>query len=138
LLSNVAPNENAHETGAGYLGAYNGQFNRDVLEQQSRILKKTPVGKCVLAHNDNTLDRFILGKNKHLYFVDFEDSRMKPEGWDLVTAARSIFVRFPESLPEISAALHRGYQLSARACGLAENFDQIISSIVLADHLGDV
>jgi tRNA A-37 threonylcarbamoyl transferase component Bud32 len=132
-LSNKTPHV-AHEGNwAGYLDQYSSGFETDVLEQQRPILEQTRINRLLLAHNDNALANFILGPDKRLYGVDFEDSRMKPEGWDLATAARSLFGQMPDALPMISGSLLRGYQLAAKDSTLPDNFDQVISAIAIAN-----
>ncbi len=136
-VSNTAPAEPQSGSWAEYLLNYQEGFNPEVLEQQRPILEQTQINRLTLAHNDNALSNFILGQDKRLYAVDFEDSRMKPEGWDLVTTASALFRRFPEEVPTISNALLRGYRLSAKDCSLIEAFDQLISVLVVANALGD-
>lgn len=131
-LSNHAPTEKADETWAVYLKGYSDGFDQEVLKQQTPILDQSTISRRVLSHNDNALGNFILGADKRLYAVDFEDCRMKPEGWDLVTAGRALFGQAPEQLDLIAGSLLRGYQLTAKECALAGNFDQVISVLAVA------
>ncbi|NOX39390.1 MAG: phosphotransferase [Alphaproteobacteria bacterium] len=134
-LSNHAPAEEAGGTWAEYIAKYPAGFAQDVLAQQAEILQKTPLKRLMLAHNDNALGNFILGKDKRLYAIDFEDCQMKPEGWDLIMATRAIFRRFPDDLPMIASSVLRGYRLGAKNCGLSDDFEAIISALVLANLL---
>ncbi len=120
------------ESWADYLAKYQTGFDQNLLKQQARILRQTSIKKLTLAHNDNALSNFILGPDKRLYAVDFEDCRMKPEGWDLVTATAAIFCHFPLELQTISASVLRGYRLTAPECGLPDNFDQVINALTLS------
>lgn len=132
-LSNLSPSLEYEGHWANYLANYPTGFDTDILGHQRSILARSRIGKIVLSHNDNALGNFILGDNKRLYAVDFADSRMKPEGWDLITAARALFGQKPDALAMISGCLLRGYQLTAKNCGLPDNFDQIISSVAFAN-----
>jgi tRNA A-37 threonylcarbamoyl transferase component Bud32 len=131
-LSNKTPQVVHEGNWADYLNQYKSGFDGDILDQQRPILEQTRISRLQLSHNDNALANFILGKDKRLYGVDFEDSRMKPEGWDLVTAARSLFGQMPGDLPLIAGSLLRGYQLAAKDSALPENFDQVISATAFA------
>jgi len=135
LLSNHAPVEVVDGNWAAYIVKYPGGFDGQLLAQQADMLQKIPVGRLILAHNDNALGNFILGKDKRLYAIDFEDCRMKPEGWDLIMAARSLFRRFPDELPMIATSVLRGYRLSAKNCGLDTNFQAVITALVVANML---
>ncbi len=136
-LSNHAPAEEASGSWADYIAKYPSGFDENVLAQQAEILRKTPIKRLMLAHNDNTLGNFIIGRDKRLYAIDFEDCQMKPEGWDLVMATRAIFRRFPDELPMIASSALRGYRLGAKNCGLAGDFEAVISALVLANLLND-
>lgn len=134
-LSNNAPSKVQDGNWLDYLGRYHAGFDKDLLDQQNRILGQTPLNRLTLAHNDNTLSNFILGSDKRLYAVDFEDCRMKPEGWDLVTVTSALFRRFPEDLQIIATSVLRGYRLSAATCALPDNFDQVINVLTLASAI---
>lgn len=131
-MSNLAPSAAGQGSWATYLDQYKDGFDAGILHQQRPALEKTPVSKLLLSHNDNSLRNFILGNDKRLYAVDFEDCQMKPEGWDLVTAVRSLFGKFPGELELISASLLWGYQLGATNCGLPDSFDQVLKTLALA------
>jgi thiamine kinase-like enzyme len=131
-LANIAPHSPADTNWADYLAQYQSGFNPDLLIQQDMTLGQVPICRLILSHNDNALGNFILGADKQLYAVDFEDSRMKPEGWDLITAANALFRRFPDELQTISASLFRGYQLTAKDHGLKSGFEQVIGLAVIA------
>lgn len=131
-LSNKTPTVGYDGNWASYLDQYKTGFDGDILDQQRPILEQTRISRLLLSHNDNALANFILGTDKRLYGVDFEDSRMKPEGWDLVTAARALFGQMPDALPVIAGSLLRGYQLAAKGSALPDNFDQVISATAFA------
>jgi len=132
-LAKIAPRAKIDGSWYDYLARYNGGFDRDILGSQKSLLTTTRPDHAALAHNDNALSNFILGKDKRLYGVDFEDTRMKPEGWDLVTAARALFLRFPGDLQALSNSLLRGYRLTNPDCRIVEQFDQLINVLVLAN-----
>jgi len=134
-LSNLSPSLEYEGNWADYLAQYSSGFEADILAHQRPILEQSNIGWIVLSHNDNILGNFILGDDKRLYAVDFADSRMKPEGWDLITAARAMFGQKPDALATISGSLLRGYQLTSRNCALADNFDQVISTSAFANAL---
>ncbi|MFQ5438167.1 MAG: hypothetical protein ACE5DK_04960 [Paracoccaceae bacterium] len=135
LLANVAPSAPGTGSWADYAMEYKGDFNPDILERHMDLLRDVPLGKTTLALNDGSPDHFILGPDKRLYAVSLEYCRMKPEGWDLILAARALFHRFPDRLREISDALVRGYLLSARKPGLGTGFADIAVALVLAGTL---
>ena len=132
-LSTVAPDQPADaDNWKDYLDRVDGNLNREILAQQAPILEQTPVLRNLLAHNDNALTNFILGKDRRLYGVDFENARFKPEGWDLAMAGAALFGRFPDDLQLLSGALLRGYRLTATDTELPANFDQLISAVALS------
>ena len=136
-LSNAAPQQALETTWGAYIAQYETGFDRSVLDQQQAFLNRAKIGISCLSHNDNVLSNFILGRDKRLYAVDFENTRMKPEGWDLITAARAIFGRFPDQLQVASQSLLRGYRLTSKTCTLAEDFDQVINALALAMALSN-
>ncbi len=131
-LANIAPTRPAKGSWHDYLMQYRKGFDRAVLNEHARLLGASATGLVTLAHNDNALDNFILGRDRRLYGIDFSQSRMKPLGWDLVTAAQALFRRFPGELSSIAASLVRGYALSARHHLPAPNFAELITLLVLA------
>ena len=137
-LAQVAPKRPAGGTWKDYLDKVDGRLNRQVLARQAPILEQTPVSRSLLAHNDNALTNFILGKDRRLYGVDFENARFKPEGWDLAMAGAALFGRFPDDLQLLSGALLRGYRLTAPDTGLPAHFDQVISAVALSIALHGV
>jgi tRNA A-37 threonylcarbamoyl transferase component Bud32 len=134
-LANRAPVQEMDTNWGDYLAKYPAGFAVEILEHQHPILSQSKISRASLSHNDNALGNFILGADRRLYAVDFEDSQMKPEGWDLVTSARALFGQMPDQLPVIAGSLLRGYQLTAKECGLPDNFDQVISAITVASAL---
>jgi tRNA A-37 threonylcarbamoyl transferase component Bud32 len=132
-LANKAPKTNYEGDWASYMDLYSSGFETDILDNQRPILEQSRIANLTLSHNDNALGNFIMGADKRLYAVDFEDSRMKPEGWDLITAGRALFGQMPRELPIISGSLLRGYQLTAKDCNLPDNFDQVISAVAFAN-----
>ncbi|MBZ0128873.1 MAG: aminoglycoside phosphotransferase family protein [Rhodobacteraceae bacterium] len=131
-LASRAPAQTETADWAAYLGRYETGLSNRLLAQQRPVLEQNKIKRLHLAQNDAALSNFIQGKDKRLYLVDFENARMKPEGWDLAMAARALFGRFPDQLNVISNSLLRGYRLAAKDCGLADNFDQVINVLVVA------
>lgn len=136
-LHNIAPRQNHESCWSDYLKAYEKGLAPGVLDQQAAILDRIEIGHLTLAHNDNALSNFIMAEDGHLFGVDFEKARFKPEGWDLVTSARALFVLFPDSLPEISAALLRGYQLTVKDSELPMFFDQAINAVTVSNLVSE-
>jgi|GEM_PF-1687870 len=134
-LAGSVPSETSDETWASYLMNYESGLNAAILERHASVLANVPVGRLVFSHNDNALGNFILTPEKRLFAVDFADCRMKPEGWDLLTSARALFLRCPEELQSVAAALLRGYRLAATDSGLQDDFDNVISALVVANIL---
>ncbi len=132
LMSNAAPSEPGKGSWADYLENVQDGINQDIVALEGPALCACAVGKFLLAHNDNALGNFITGTDKKLYAVDFEDCRMKPEGWDLITAARAFAIRFPSEIRDITSTLLRGYNLTARNSGLSETFDGIMNILIIA------
>jgi len=134
-LATIAPRAPAEGSWGDYLARFETGFARDLLEQQKPLLDSLGPDHLALAHNDNALSNFILARDRRLYGVDFEDTRLKPEGWDLITSASAFFRRFPDDLPVISNSLLRGFRLTNAACHLPNRFDQLINVLVLAAAL---
>ena len=131
-MSNIVPSHASDDTWADYLAKLDGALNQDILGLENRKFGDVAIGRTLLARNDNALGNFIIGTDKKLYAVDFEACRMKPEGWDLITAARAFAGRFPAEIPAITSALFRGYKLTARNTGLVETFDGLMNILVVA------
>lgn len=136
-LANQAPTEARSETWHDYLQHYERGLDQAVLAAKTALLSRIPVNLLILSHNDNALSNFVIGTDKRLYGLDFADARMKPEGWDLVTAARTLFRRFPDDLPIIANSLIRGYTLTRKGARLDPQFDAVIATIVTANLLAD-
>lgn len=136
-IANRAPVQAGGGDWAGYIARFETGLSAGLIAQQHQILEQSAIARLHLAQNDAALANFIQGRDKRLYLVDFENARMKPEGWDLVMAARVLFGRFPDHLPVISNSLLRGYRLAAKDCGLADSFDQVINVLVAAMILPD-
>jgi len=132
-MAGIAPRKPAKGSWADYLANYETGFDHELLAAQGSLLKSAEPAHMALAHNDNALGNFILGDDKRLYAIDFEQAMMKPEGWDLFTAARAFFQRFPDDLQSISSSLLRGFRLTNANSSLPENFDQIMNVLVLAN-----
>jgi len=132
-LANNAPRGTISENWFDYLSQYETGFDRDTLSSQKSLLEAIHPSHTALAHNDNALGNFILAKDKKLYGVDFEDTQTKPEGWDLIAAARALFLRFPDQLQSISSSLCRGYKLTCQDNQLDKQFDQVINAAVVAN-----
>lgn len=131
-IANRAPVQAGGDNWALYLDRFETGLSARLLDQQRPVLEQSTIAGLHLAQNDAALSNFIQGKDKRLYLVDFENSRMKPEGWDLAMAARVLFGRFPDQLNVISNSLLRGYRLAAKDCGLADDFDSVINILVTA------
>lgn len=131
-LAGAVPSEETETDWNAYLARYRHGFNPDILAQQAAALKRVPIARLTLAHNDNALSNFILGADKRLYGVDFEDARLKPEGWDLITAATALLRRLPEELQTIASALSRGYGMGAPEAALPDGFEAVIGRVALA------
>lgn len=132
ILSNSAPRRPSESNWTHYLENYERGFEDAVLEERSEILDKAQISYYAICHNDNALSNYILDENDVLYGIDFEDSRFKPEGWDLITAALAFFRRFPAELPKISATLLNGYLITAEDSSLNMDFGQVISVVAIA------
>jgi predicted Ser/Thr protein kinase len=131
-LASVAPEEAVVSTWWSYLEGYGAQLDAALLSSQKPLLQAMPIRRLRLAHNDNALSNFIRGRDKRLYGIDFESCRMKPEGWDLVMAADAFFRRAPSELATISTSLLRGYNMTAGDKALPEQFDAVMSAVVVA------
>lgn len=136
-LANISPTEASNLSWDSYLDGYEGSLSTEFLEGQRNILRKTRIRTVCLNHNDNALENFLVAKDKKLYGLDFEDCRMKPLGWDLVTGTRAFFVRFPDKLQTISNSLLRGFRLTGPKDALPDEFDQIINTIVVSNILAN-
>lgn len=132
-MANAAPRQGSSGNWQGYFEEYDSGLNLEVLNQQKEILSAVEITHLALAHNDTVLSNFIIGSDTRLYGVDFENSRFKPEGWDLVMATRVLFMRFPDDLPMISVAMLRGYLMTVKNTTLPDNFDHLINAVIVAN-----
>ncbi len=131
-IANVAPTEARPDTWYTYLKQYDTGIDQSVVDAQKTVLSQQPVNLFILSHNDNSLANFVIGKDRRLYGLDFADARMKPEGWDLVMAARAFFTRFPGDLPTIANSLIRDYALTRNGRRFEPQFDAVIATVVTA------
>ncbi len=131
-LSDISPTRPAAGNWHDYVMNYDKGFDRQALGEYAPILRASAVGTLTLAHNDNAMDNFILGRDRRLYGVDFSQCRMKPLGWDLITAAQALFRRFPGDLPLIAGSLVRGYALGSRKDLPGPDFAEVVTLLVLA------
>jgi len=132
-LFNASPKKPDSNDWSTYLQAYESDLKSDVLTEQEKVLGATKITVQSLAHNDNAMSNFIVAGDGAIFGIDFAQARFKPEGWDLITAARALFLKFPENLPEVSASLVAGYKDKAADSGLTDQFDQIISIACIAN-----
>lgn len=136
-LANLAPRLEYDGNWAGYLDRYESGFDKAVLADHAAFLSGQRIGQLVLARNDNALSNFVIAPNRRLYGVDFEFSRMKPEGWDLMTAARAFLDMFPQDFDVITSSLLRGYRLTVMENGIDEVFENVIRVLVTANLLSN-
>ncbi|MCA8867395.1 MAG: phosphotransferase [Rhodobacteraceae bacterium] len=136
-LANLAPRLDHDGDWAGYLDRYESGFDKAVLADHAPFLSGQRIGQLVLARNDNALSNFVIAPDRRLYGVDFEFSRMKPEGWDLITAARAFLDMYPQEFDVIIASMLRGYHLTVMENGIGEAFENVIRVLVTANLLSN-
>lgn len=108
-LHSSVPQKDSPTTWFDYLGKY-GEFREVIKEPQIRhTLKEMPIASVALCRNDAHLSNFILGDDDRLVGFDFEAAAMKPEGWDILLAARYLGRRFPQQIEAITWALVVGW-----------------------------
>lgn len=131
-MVNTAPKIEKNGDWADYLQNYNTSFHRGILETASAYLGSVTYSSMTLAKNDNALSNFIFGADKRVYGLDFEHSMFKPAGWDLAMATQAFFVKFPEDMQLISAAILKGYQLVIEKNELPADFDHLMNVVALS------
>ncbi len=82
------------------------------------------IAQFALAKNDLAPENFILKDDGTLIGIDFERSRFKPVGWDVIAAAWVLIKRFPGREADFVPALVQGWQ-GARAAQAPKDFEAL-------------
>lgn len=93
-----------------YLKLYREPQGWDCNHKAHGKMSGQPVKRFALAKNDLHLSNFVQRNDGHLIGFDFEKSRFKPVGWDVLVAARQLSKMFPAEEGAIVDALVEGWQ----------------------------
>ena len=96
-----------------YLRQYSGIVTPATQAEANQQFSGRPTPQFALAKHDQSPKNFILTPTHTLIGLDFERSRFKPMGWDVIAAAAALLKRFPERENDILAPLCAGWD-SAR------------------------
>ncbi len=91
-----------------YLARYPGLLDPEAPEDHA-FLADLPVASLKIARNDAHLGNFLARPGGSLVGLDYEAASLKPQGWDLLLAARDLARRAPPRAAEIVDALLEGW-----------------------------
>jgi len=92
-----------------YLQGYDVIQKVAIKPEQETFLARLPIQRRLVAKNDAYLGNFLLGPNETPLGIDFEKSRMKPYGFDILVTGRMLVSMFPHMLPQMTDALVDGF-----------------------------
>lgn len=107
-----------------YLGQYTGVITDAVKEQARAQFGSNRIAAFALAKNDLAPENFIQRDDGTLVGIDFERSRFKPIGWDVIAAAWVLIKRFPGREDDFIPALIDGWN-SAGAAEAPHGFEAL-------------
>lgn len=104
------PNETRKTNWKSYLEQYPGPFANKRFEKLEPLLGSMQITTFSPCKNDATLNSFIVRQSdRKLIGTGYLDSALKPTGWDLMIAARTLGRRFPDQVGKIAATLVAGW-----------------------------
>jgi hypothetical protein len=92
-----------------YMRVYRGIIDDSVRDEARQRFGALPVQKFALAKHDMDPVNFMVADSGELIGIDFETTRFKPVGWDVMTGAWALMERFPGRDEEIIDALISGW-----------------------------
>lgn len=95
LFTTAMPSETADGTWWDYLEKVDGGTLAQKLEPHRAIFAVAPLKRVGVARNDGHLSNFLVTDKVELVGIDFANAQVKPVGWDLMLAARSLARMFP-------------------------------------------
>ncbi len=109
-FESAMPKEVASTDWAAYLENYPDLQESEVFQDLSGILGQFGISTMVLARNDNALENFLIDVQGNVLGVDFDNSMMKPAGWDLCMAAYALVDLKTENVDRVLPELVAGYR----------------------------
>lgn len=108
-FANAAPSKQVSGNWEQYLHHY-AELNSSLsFSSSSDFLREFTYDKVVLSKNDGALSNLIVARDGKLFGIDFENSRFKPFGWDLLLTARALVRLFPSETSLCIAELVNGF-----------------------------
>lgn len=108
----------------GYMALYRGVISDEVEDTARERYGGVPVGAFALAKHDLDPSNFIVRPDGGLVGIDYERTRFKPVGWDIIAAAWVLMDAFPDREGDIVPALIAGWN-SAAAEPLPDHFEHL-------------
>lgn len=103
------PEERAGGNWWSYLKKVDGGGLVDALSDQRDFLRDLPLYRKSIARNDAHFSNFHITPQARLVGFDFEAAQVKPVGWDILLAARSLARMFPGQIENFLPALMDGW-----------------------------
>jgi hypothetical protein len=119
-FSDRMPSRKVESDWLTYLRLYKEPAIKSLVEQHSELLSRYSVTDVRIAKNDAFMHNFLVTKEKGFLGVDFENSKAKPIGWDLLLATRVLAKEFPNKIDEISENILKGWEDSVGSIPSAE------------------
>ena len=93
-----------------YIRQYSGIVTRETEIEARQLFSGRPTPDFALAKHDQSPMNFILTPDETLIGIDFERTRFKPIGWDVIAAAWVLLKRYPDREADITASLCAGWK----------------------------
>ncbi|WP_415401792.1 hypothetical protein [Tateyamaria sp. SN3-11] len=97
-----------------YIRQYSGIVTQETENEARQRFSGRPTPQFALAKHDQSPMNFILTPDNTLVGIDFERTRFKPLGWDVIAAAWVLLKRFPGRNADIVASLCAGWNSVAQ------------------------
>lgn len=107
-----------------YFSLYQGLVTDAVSQEARKRFEPQKVKRFALARNDQSPTNYIVRADGQLIGIDFERTRFKPVGWDVITAAWVLQKRIKGRTEDIVSALIAGWN-SVGVDETPENFEDL-------------
>lgn len=107
-----------------YMALYRGVITDEVEAMARERFAGVPVEAFALAKHDLDPSNFIVRLDGRLVGIDYERTRFKPVGWDIIAAAWVLMDKFRDQEDEIVPALIAGWN-SAETQPLPDHFERL-------------
>ncbi|TLP60490.1 hypothetical protein FEE96_16685 [Parasedimentitalea maritima] len=121
----AAPAELASGNWFGYLSKFKTGVALSQIVEAKSVLSGIPLCGRVLSRNDPALHNYLQTQSGALLGCDFEQSRMRPRGWDYVTGFGALIERFPAKSNEVLEAYSAGFARSHRGALIVDELNSM-------------